>query len=256
MLGSALGEALLSDLDAFEPNEPKPARPSRGPLVVAALAIAALVAGLALLVWQVWQWREEVREASDTLRAAMVTEAQLRAIVTERESPRPAEPAIARAVVDLIKIELPPLLAPITLLPADPPPPARPEPEPELVLRQTVPFPRIGSEGDGEIERAIGVLTAEWRKHMANAGCTLAVEGHTDTKGSDEANLLLSERRAAFVAKSLAKEFASARIATHGWGERRLLILTPDGTDELANRRVDVTLTCPMTAMAMSSAPR
>lgn len=248
----------MSDLDAVasaQGKSPLPP-PRRGPLVLGAMAVAALAVGLGLVVAQVWQWREEAREGMETLRAAIIPEAQLRTIVGQRSGPPAAVPDVARAVVDLIKLELPPLLAPIALVPAEPAGSPRADGESEIVLQQTVPFPRIGSDGDGEIERAIGALTGAWRKHMTNGACTLTVDGHTDTKGTDEANLLLSERRALFVAKILATEFSSARIATRGWGERRLLVLTPDGVDELANRRVDVTLTCPTMSVAMNSAAR
>lgn len=246
----------MSDLDAFEAVSAAPRRPWIGVAALSTAAIA-LAAALGFALFLVWEWREESRETWAALRGAIVSEPRLRAIVAEEARARPAEaalrgPDVARAVVDLIKIELPPLIQPITVVSTEAPPPlpARAEAMSDLVLRQTVPFPRIGSEGDGEIERAIAMLTAEWRKQAPNGDCALVVEGHTDTKGSDEANLRLSERRARFVAGILEKQLDSARVTTHGWGERRLLVLTPDATDELANRRVEVTLTCPPVVVA------
>lgn len=233
----------MSDLDAFEPIDTRP-RPSRaGPLALAAaLLVIAGGVGVALLV--LWQWREESREMLADLQASLVSERQIRAIVGERGNAAPQEPAIARAVVDLIKIELPPLLTATAPPPPEPPPPPAEAPA-ELVMRQTVPFPRVGSDGDGEIERAVATLTSGWRKLPLNGSCELTVDGHTDTKGSDDANRVLSERRAMFVSEILAREFAGAKIKTQGWGERRLQVVTADGVDELANRRVEVTLTCP-----------
>lgn len=248
----------MSDLNAFVPVQPKPRGAWLGPAALSAAAVA-LAATLAFALFLVWQWREESRMSFDSLRSLIVAEPQLRTIVAGASRPEsgPREAEIARAVVELIKIELPPLIAPITVVPveATPAAAARAESDTDLVLRQTIPFPRTGSDGSGEIERAVALLTAAWRKHVANGACTLQVDGHTDTKGSDEANLQLSERRAQFVAKILVKELGGVPMAINGWGERRLLVLTPDATDELMNRRVDVMLTCPATTVAMNETP-
>jgi outer membrane protein OmpA-like peptidoglycan-associated protein len=70
------------------------------------------------------------------------------------------------------------------------------------------------------------------------------VLAHTDTTGSPQANLALSERRAAAVATYLAGHgVAKARIASHGFGESAPLY-NPDLTDEqkAANRRIEIRL--------------
>jgi outer membrane protein OmpA-like peptidoglycan-associated protein len=70
------------------------------------------------------------------------------------------------------------------------------------------------------------------------------VLAHTDTTGSPQANLALSERRAAAVATYLAGHgVAKARIASHGFGESAPLY-NPDVTDEqkAANRRIEIRL--------------
>ncbi len=68
------------------------------------------------------------------------------------------------------------------------------------------------------------------------------IEGHTDTRGSAEANKLLSERRAAAVVAFLASRFGidRSRLESAGMGEDGLLVQTPPNTAEPRNRRVQV----------------
>ena len=68
------------------------------------------------------------------------------------------------------------------------------------------------------------------------------IEGHTDTVGSREHNLELSNRRAAAVVDYLANNFHvdRSRIEAIGMGEAQLLVPTPDQTPEPRNRRVHV----------------
>ncbi len=69
------------------------------------------------------------------------------------------------------------------------------------------------------------------------------VVGHTDTTGSDEHNLTLSEARAASVATYLsAQGVPSQRIRQEGRGEREPLIRTGDNVNEPRNRRVDIVI--------------
>lgn len=70
------------------------------------------------------------------------------------------------------------------------------------------------------------------------------VLAHTDTTGSPQGNLALSEKRAAAVAGYLAGHgVAKARIASHGFGES-VPLYNPDVTDEqkAANRRIEIRL--------------
>jgi len=64
------------------------------------------------------------------------------------------------------------------------------------------------------------------------------IEGHTDAVGSRGSNQILSERRAASVARDLARYFGVPRraIETIGYGEDYLLVPTP--YEEWRNRRV------------------
>jgi outer membrane protein OmpA-like peptidoglycan-associated protein len=70
------------------------------------------------------------------------------------------------------------------------------------------------------------------------------VLAHTDTTGTPQGNLALSEKRAAAVATYLAGHgVAKARIASHGFGEA-IPLYNPDETDEqkAANRRIEIRL--------------
>ena len=79
------------------------------------------------------------------------------------------------------------------------------------------------------------------------AGASMFIEGHTDSKGSDDYNQALSERRAESVGAWFAanSDFPTDRITTVGYGESRPVAPneTEDGGDNPAgrqeNRRVE-----------------
>jgi outer membrane protein OmpA-like peptidoglycan-associated protein len=68
------------------------------------------------------------------------------------------------------------------------------------------------------------------------------IEGHTDTVGSAEANLSLSQQRAQAVAAYLEGTYgiAPSRLQPIGMGEQGLLVPTPPQTPDARNRRVEV----------------
>lgn len=71
----------------------------------------------------------------------------------------------------------------------------------------------------------------------------IEVAGHTDSVGSDEANLALSQRRARSVADYLASQgVAPIRIQTIGYGEARPLASNDTDQGRQANRRVELVL--------------
>ena len=74
------------------------------------------------------------------------------------------------------------------------------------------------------------------------ATAKVRIEGHTDTVGSDESNMLLSQRRAAAAAGYLQQKFgiAGGRLEAVGKGESEPLVNTGDNVDEPRNRRVRV----------------
>ena len=69
----------------------------------------------------------------------------------------------------------------------------------------------------------------------------VTVTGYTDTSGSADHNLELSERRAEVVADQLVRDGVPATdIVTIGRGEEDLRVLTPDGVREARNRRAEI----------------
>ncbi len=66
----------------------------------------------------------------------------------------------------------------------------------------------------------------------------ILIEGHTDKSGTDEYNLMLSERRANAVKNYLsAQQVKSDRIDAKGYGETQLI-----SEEDLVNRRVEVAI--------------
>jgi OOP family OmpA-OmpF porin len=74
-----------------------------------------------------------------------------------------------------------------------------------------------------------------------NADLKVKIVGHTDSDGSDAANLDLSKRRAAAVKEALAKEFSinESRMETDGKGESEPIDKNDNLTSKANNRRVE-----------------
>jgi OOP family OmpA-OmpF porin len=74
----------------------------------------------------------------------------------------------------------------------------------------------------------------------AHDGSVAVVEGHTDSRGSDEYNQKLSERRADAVRDSLVNDFGvpSSRVSSAGYGESRPLTTNDTAEGRAENRRV------------------
>ena len=69
----------------------------------------------------------------------------------------------------------------------------------------------------------------------------IIISGHTDTSASNVYNDALSQRRAEKVKQDLIElGIAAESIHTSAEGENRLLVMTPDGTVEPLNRRVEI----------------
>lgn len=69
----------------------------------------------------------------------------------------------------------------------------------------------------------------------------ILIVGHTDSDGADEANLILSRKRAESVKLALVKEFGipGSRLATDGKGESEPLLDNATASGKAANRRVE-----------------
>jgi len=73
---------------------------------------------------------------------------------------------------------------------------------------------------------------------------SLVIIGHTDSVGSSESNLTLSERRAESVAAHLIRQnVKSGRLSTSGYGERRPIANNDTVAGRSANRRVEINIT-------------
>lgn len=73
---------------------------------------------------------------------------------------------------------------------------------------------------------------------------SLVIIGHTDSVGSSESNLTLSERRAESVATYLIRQnVKSGRLTTLGYGERRPIATNTTAAGRSANRRVEINIT-------------
>ncbi len=96
-----------------------------------------------------------------------------------------------------------------------------------------------------EAEPALEKVAAVLRAYPKAA---VAIDGHTDGKGSDQYNQRLSERRADSVRRWLVNQRLDVRLTARGWGKTRPVApnARPDGSDYLAgrqkNRRVEITV--------------
>jgi len=83
-----------------------------------------------------------------------------------------------------------------------------------------------------------------------NPAETFLIEGHTDAVGSETANLVLSDSRAATVARILTDFYGipPENLATQGYGERFLKVKTQDA--ERLNRRVTIKRITPLITVA------
>lgn len=121
-----------------------------------------------------------------------------------------------------------------------PPPPPAPVAEPEvrtITVRLNVEF-----EFDKATVRAIygDELEAIANAMKAHEDIDLVLEGHTDSKGSDEYNQSLSERRVIAVEAKLADIYGidPERISTVGYGEARPIADNDTKEGRARNRRV------------------
>jgi outer membrane protein OmpA-like peptidoglycan-associated protein len=74
-------------------------------------------------------------------------------------------------------------------------------------------------------------------------GCQVAIEGHTDSQGSDETNQRLSESRADAVASYIKANFgANVPVASQGYGESRPVASNDTFEGRAKNRRIDVVI--------------
>jgi hypothetical protein len=98
---------------------------------------------------------------------------------------------------------------------------------------------RLTAEGRAVIEQAAA-------DYAATGETSVSLVGHTDTSGSAEYNMALSERRARAVADALVAAGIPASSMTAAWrGESEPAVATADGVREPQNRRVEITVSAP-----------
>lgn len=94
----------------------------------------------------------------------------------------------------------------------------------------------LKSGGAREVSKLAGYL-------QANEQRTVSIEGHTDSTGSDEYNMRLSEARAESVKAALVGAGISGdRIETHGFGETYPVAGNDSSSGRQLNRRVEIVL--------------
>lgn len=91
-----------------------------------------------------------------------------------------------------------------------------------------------------ESKADIPKIIAEIKRRPA---ADISIIGHTDTVGDEQTNAALSLERAKSVAALFAEAMPDAsKVTVDSHGEKNLLVVTPDNTDEPRNRRVEVTV--------------
>ena len=126
-----------------------------------------------------------------------------------------------------------------------------PEPEPQALepYRAVIGFPEGGSELDAD---AVSALEAALASEPMGLGLAITLRAHSDTQGSDKANLNASEKRGIAVARWLIDNgVAAERITVIAFGEQNPAEpnANPDGSPNeegrAANRRVEIEIAVP-----------
>jgi adhesin transport system outer membrane protein len=77
----------------------------------------------------------------------------------------------------------------------------------------------------------------------ARAAVDISVIGYTDTRGNADANEVLARKRAEVISKQLSQlDLQNLVVTAESFGERFLLVSTPDEVAEPRNRRVEITV--------------
>lgn len=107
-----------------------------------------------------------------------------------------------------------------------------------LVLSSDLHFdPRTGALVP-ESERSLDVVAAYLRAHPS---VTLEIGAHTDTRGSEEYNLRITQRAADEVLRGLlARGIAPARLRAVGYGESQPIADSATASGRAANQRIEL----------------
>ncbi len=122
--------------------------------------------------------------------------------------------------------------APVTATPA--PAPA----DPAMPDQFRIFFDFDSAELNAEGRQVVNQIS---QAHERYNPATVLVVGHTDSAGSSDYNIMLSQRRAETVYNALAaRGIPPNDMRVEAYGEERPDVNRPDGTEEQRNRRVDV----------------
>ena len=132
----------------------------------------------------------------------------------------------------------------------NPPPPAAPAPAPAPApMAAPAPAPArtflvfFDWDKASLTPRATEIISEAASDSKTSNVTTLDVSGYTDTSGTADYNMGLSQRRAEAVASQLETDgVPAAEIEIHAFGETHLLVPTGPGVREPQNRRVEIVL--------------
>lgn len=120
--------------------------------------------------------------------------------------------------------------------PATIPPPTVPAESERTVLYFPFDSDRLGDSALAALKQLIQTIPN-------TDDVAIAINGHADRVGSEAYNMKLSERRAIFVQKALAKAgIPTTRMQHFAFGETDPAVPTADGVEEPKNRRVEITV--------------
>jgi outer membrane protein OmpA-like peptidoglycan-associated protein len=120
-------------------------------------------------------------------------------------------------------------------------PPPRPGLPPDAVQQELNQLPPITFENNSAKLTAVGEsVVAKVADLLRGNPFRVRIEGHTDSNGTPEANLILSEARAQTVLNSLARlGIAANRLTVVGYGETRPKVPDTSAQNRAINRRVE-----------------
>ncbi len=127
--------------------------------------------------------------------------------------------------------------------PAPPPPPPAPPPPPPPPAKEKIILRGVNFDFDKSAIRADArpILDSAVDTLKEHGSIAISVEGHTDSKGTDEYNQALSVRRATAVRDYLAGHgIDGSRMTTAGFGESRPVASNDTDEGRAQNRRVEL----------------
>jgi hypothetical protein len=129
-----------------------------------------------------------------------------------------------------------------------PPPPPAPPAQRAMAPRQMPPATVYFGTGSSTLSpESMASIRQVAANYKTTANATVTLTGHTDTVGSQDLNMALSQRRADAVRNALVREgVPAAAITTGGQGEASLPVQTADNVDERRNRSVDIAVVVPV----------